>query len=40
MGRTPTLVSDKASILLKNPPETLILARFQSEIDYAASLYP
>lgn len=40
MGRTPTLVSDEASILLKNPPETLIPARFQSEIDYAAPLYP
>ncbi len=40
MGRTPTLVSDEASILLKNPSETLIPARFRSEIDYSAHLYP
>jgi hypothetical protein len=40
MGRTPTLVSDEASILLKNPSETLIPAQFRSEIDYSAYLYP
>ena len=40
MGRTPTLASDEASILLKNPSETLIPARFRSEIDCITSLYP